>query len=55
MKLENELHTTENVDLTERKRNLSILRQENLRGCYIRSKMQWPEEGEKPCKNVMYN
>ena len=31
MKLENELHTTENVDLIERKRNLSILRQEHLR------------------------
>jgi hypothetical protein len=24
------------------------LRQEKLRGCYIRSKMQWADEGEKP-------
>ena len=49
MKLENELHTTENVDLIEKKKSdLKILRQEKLRGCYIRSKMQWVEGGEKP-------
>ena len=49
MKLENELHTTENFDLIEKKKSdLKILRQEKLWGCYIRSKMQWAEEGEKP-------
>ena len=50
MKLENELHTTENFDLIGKKKksDLQILRQENVQGCYIRSKMQWAEEGEKP-------
>jgi hypothetical protein len=50
MKLENELHTTATLDLigTKKKSHLKILRQEKLRGCYIRSKMQWAEEGEKP-------
>ena len=49
MKLENELHTTENVDLIEKKKSdLKILRQEKWQGCYIRSKIQWAEEGEKP-------
>ena len=48
IKLENELHTTENFDLIEKKKSdLKILRQEKLRG-YIRSKMQWAEEGKKP-------
>jgi hypothetical protein len=38
MKLENELHTTENFDLIEKKKSdLKILRQEKLWGCYIRS------------------
>ena len=49
MKLENELHTTENFDLIEKKKSdLKILRQEKLQGCYIRSKIQWDEDGEKP-------
>ena len=47
MKLENELHTTENFDLIGKKKSdLKVLRQEKLQGCYIRSKMQWAEEGE---------
>ena len=49
IKLENELHTTENFDLIEKKKSdLKNLRQEKLQGCYIRSKMQWAEEGKKP-------
>ena len=49
MKLENELHTTENFDLIEKKKShLKILRQDKLWGCYIGSKMQWAEEGDKP-------
>ena len=49
MKLENELCTIEHFDLIEKKKSdLKILRQEKLWGCYIRSKMQWAEEGEKP-------
>ena len=45
MKLENELHTTEHFDLIGKKKksDLKILRQENVQGCYIRSKMQWAE------------
>ena len=42
MKLENKLHTIENFDLIEKKKsNLKILREEEFRGFYIRSKMQW--------------
>jgi hypothetical protein len=50
MKLENELHTTGNFDLIEKKKksDLKILRQEKWQSCYIRSKIQWAEEGEKP-------
>ena len=33
--------------IEKKKSDLKILRQEKLRG-YIRSKMQWAEEGEKP-------
>ena len=32
----------------KKKSDLKNLRQEKLQGCYIRSKMQWAEEGEKP-------
>jgi hypothetical protein len=32
----------------KKKSDLKILRQEKLRGCYIRSKLQWAEEEEKP-------
>jgi hypothetical protein len=32
----------------KKKSDLKILRQEKWQGCYIRSKIQWAEEGEKP-------
>jgi hypothetical protein len=35
------------ISLKKKKPDLKNLRQEKLRGCYIRSKMQWAEEGEK--------
>jgi hypothetical protein len=55
MKLENELHTTTNFDLIEKKKSdLKNLRQEKLQGCYIRSKIQWAEEGEKPSIFFIY-
>jgi hypothetical protein len=40
------------ISLKKKKPDLKNLRQEKLRGCYIRSKMQWAEEGEKPCLSV---
>ena len=36
------------ISLKKKKPDLKNLRQEKLRGCYIRSKMQWTDEGEKP-------
>ena len=35
------------ISLKKKKPDLKNLRQEKLRRCYIRSKMQWAEEGEK--------
>jgi hypothetical protein len=34
------------ISLKKKKPDLKNLRQEKLRGCYIRSKMQWAEEGK---------
>ena len=49
--LENNLQTDEVLaDIEKKKSDLKILRQEKMRGHYIRSKMQWIEEGEKPSK-----
>ena len=50
-KLEQSVQTNETIELIEKKKtDLRIFRQEKIRGQYIRSKMQWIEEGEKPSK-----
>ena len=50
-KLEENIQTTEALeDLNQKKSELQILRQEKMRGHYVRSKMQWVEEGERSSK-----
>ena len=49
--LENNLQTEEVLaEIEKKKSDLKILREEKMRGHFIRSKMQWTEEGEKPSK-----
>jgi hypothetical protein len=40
--------------IEKKKSDLKNLRQEKLQGCYIRSKIQWAEEGEKPSIFFIY-
>ena len=48
-KLEEQILTEEIFIETEKKKtDLKVLRQEKMKGSYIRSKIQWIEEGEKP-------
>ena len=42
------------ISLKKKKPDLKNLRQEKLQGCYIRSKIQWAEEGEKPSIFFIY-
>lgn len=48
-KLEESILTEEILnEIEHHKSDLRIIRKEKMRGYYIRSKMQWIEEGEKP-------
>ena len=50
-KLESKVENPEILaNIEEKKAELKILRDEKMRGHYVRSRMQWIEEGEKPSK-----
>ena len=56
VKLKNEIQSLEKQvdinfeDLEQKKRELETIRHKKLKGCIIRSKARWVEEGEKPTK-----